>query len=60
MTVSACRVLADGLIAKAEQLPRLSLTARHLREAATSLLDADQTAEAEGLKIMFTSPPETV
>lgn len=35
------RVLADGLIHQAEMLPRAHPTARCLRDAAASLLDAD-------------------
>ncbi|MFN4296781.1 MAG: hypothetical protein ACK4FB_08045 [Brevundimonas sp.] len=35
------RVLADGLIHQAEMLPKKHPAARHLREAAASLLDAD-------------------
>lgn len=35
------RVLADGLIHQAEQLPKKHPAARHLRDAAASLLDAD-------------------
>ena len=60
MTVSAPRVMADGLAQMAATLPRESETGRHLREAAASLLDADMAAEREGLKTMFTFPPETV
>ena len=60
MTVSGPRVVADGLLALAGRLPRESDTARHLRDAATSLLDADLSAEREGLKGVFTFPPETV
>lgn len=48
---NAPRTLADGLLAIAGQLPRQSDTARHLRDAAASLLDADLAAEREGLKI---------
>jgi hypothetical protein len=35
------RVLADGLINRAEQLPHKHPVARHFRDAAASLLDAD-------------------
>lgn len=35
------RVLADGLIHRAEQLPRKHPAAQCLRDAAASLLDAD-------------------
>lgn len=38
---STYRVLADGLIHRAEELPRKHPAARHLRDAAASLLDAD-------------------
>ena len=41
------RVLADGLIARAETRPPRSESARHLREAAASLLDADMAIERE-------------
>lgn len=41
------RVIADGLIANAEELPRESEAARLLRDAATSLLDADTALERE-------------
>lgn len=41
------RVLADGLIARAETRPKHSESARHLREAAASLLDADMATERE-------------
>lgn len=41
------RVIADGLVAWAEKLPRDSAAARHLRDAATSLLDADTALERE-------------
>lgn len=43
----ALRVVADGLVAKAESLPRKSDAARLLRDAATSLLDADTALERE-------------
>lgn len=49
--INAPRTLADGLVAMAAQLPRESDTARHLRDAAASLLDADLAAEREGLKV---------
>ena len=39
------RVIADGLVAHAEELPRESDAARLLRDAATSLLDADSALE---------------
>jgi ATP-dependent Clp protease ATP-binding subunit ClpA len=45
--MNALRVIADGLIQGAEALPRKSVAARHLREAAASLLDADCALEAE-------------
>ena len=35
------RVLADGLISRAEQLPRKHPAARHLRDAAAAWPDAD-------------------
>lgn len=41
MTDSTYRVLADGLIHRAEMLPREHRAAHHLRDAAASLLDAD-------------------
>lgn len=41
------RVLADGLIARAETRPKHSESSRHLREAAASLLDADMAIERE-------------
>lgn len=41
------RALADGLIAAAEALPPRSEGAGHLRDAAASLLDADQALERE-------------
>lgn len=41
------RVLADGLIARAETRPKHSDSARHLRDAAASLLDADMAIERE-------------
>ena len=41
------RVIADGLVSKAEELPRESDAARLLREAATNLLDADTALERE-------------
>ncbi len=50
------RALADGLINAAEQLPKRSAGARHLRDAAASLLDADQALEREGSP----APSETV
>lgn len=44
---STLRVIADGLISKAETLPKRSDAARLLRDAATSLLDADTALERE-------------
>lgn len=44
------RVIADGLIAWAEELPHGSRAAGLLRDAATSLLDADTALEEEGLE----------
>lgn len=41
------RVLADGLIARAETRPKHSDSARLLRDAAASLLDADMAIERE-------------
>ena len=40
------RVLADGLINRAEQLPHKHPSARHLRDAAASLPDADMCLNA--------------
>jgi hypothetical protein len=40
------RVLADGLINRAEQLPHKHPVARHFRDAAASLLDADMCLNA--------------
>lgn len=52
------RAQADDLIARADAMPRESDCARHLREAAASLLDADMAAEREGLTHrVFTPPP---
>lgn len=45
------RTLADGLINKAEELPRESASAGHLRDAAASLLDADSALEREALPL---------
>lgn len=42
------RTLADGLIHLAEERPRKSDSARLLRDAAASLLDADEALEREG------------
>lgn len=42
--------LADELVERADQMPCESDCARHLRDAAASLLDADMAAEREGLK----------
>lgn len=44
------RVIADGLVARAEELPRESAAGRLLRDAATSLLDADTALEREAPK----------
>ena len=41
------RVLADGLIAQAERRPPRSHSARLLRDAAASILDAEMTIETE-------------
>lgn len=43
------RVIADGLVSRAEELPRESEGARLLRDAATSLLDADTALEREAM-----------
>lgn len=39
------RVLADGLIRRAEELPRRHPAAGQLRDAAASILDADMALE---------------
>jgi hypothetical protein len=41
------RVIADGLVSHAEEMPRDSEAARLLRDAAASLLDADTALERE-------------
>ncbi|HYC66659.1 hypothetical protein [Brevundimonas sp.] len=41
------RVIADGLIHKAETRPKGSASARQLRDAAASLLDADMAIQRE-------------
>lgn len=41
------RVLADGLIHQAEQLPEDSAGRGHLRDAAAALLEADMALERE-------------
>ena len=43
----ALRSVADGLVARAETLPKGSWAASYLRDAATSLLDADAALERE-------------
>lgn len=48
------RQLSDALVARADQMPGESDCARHMREAASSLLDADMTGEREGV---FTPAP---
>lgn len=43
--MSVLRVIADGLVAMAEKMPRKSDAARLLRDAAASLLDAEMHME---------------
>jgi hypothetical protein len=45
---ASIRIVADGLVAKAGGLPEHSRAARLLRDAASSLLDADLELEREG------------
>jgi hypothetical protein len=45
--VSVLRTIADGLIDMAEKRPRKSDSAQLLRDAAASLLDADEAIERE-------------
>ncbi len=45
--MNVLRTLADGLILAAEQRPRRSRSAHHLRDAAAALLDADMALERE-------------
>lgn len=52
------RVIADGLINRAECRPRACPSARHLRDAAASLLDADlaiQRTDADLMKALRTA-----
>jgi len=44
---STLRVIADGLIHKAECRPKGSRSAQQLRDAAASILDADASIERE-------------
>jgi len=46
------RTVADGLIHKAECRPKRSESARLLRDAAASLLDADAAIQVEDIALM--------
>ena len=46
------RTIADGLIHKAECRPKRSHSARLLRDAAASLLDADAAIQIEDIALM--------
>lgn len=54
---SVLRVIADGLVARAENRPKDSESAGMLRDAAASLLDADQAIERENMAASVKDAP---